>query len=152
MNDYQANLQLTERGKIGAENEIVCPYCFYSWKAEEESNGAPFKEHVFECYECKKEFSVDCEPTGDYWFSTKPLKEPDPKYIVKLPVVNWNDQASELEEDFAFLILDITSDETRLSGSDKDFNTWRARLTEQEIKSIDERYWAFAVPVEEDQK
>lgn len=51
MNSYQANLQLKERGKIGAENEIVCPYCFYSWKTEDESDGAPFKEHVFECYE-----------------------------------------------------------------------------------------------------
>lgn len=72
----------------------------------------------------------------------------EPKYIVKLPMVNWNDEASELQDDFAFLILDITSDETRISGSDKDFKTWIARLTEREIKSIDERYWAFAVPVD----
>lgn len=72
----------------------------------------------------------------------------EPKYYVKLPTLNWNDEASELEEDFAYLILDITSDETRLSGSDSDFKNWRARLTELEIKSIDERYWAFAVPVE----
>lgn len=51
--------------------------------------------------------------------------------------------------EYAYLIWDITSDEYKLSASNKDYKSWRASLTESEIKSIDERYWAFAVQVEE---
>lgn len=47
MNSYQAELQFKERGKIGAENTIVCPYCFYSWGTEEESNGRSIQKEYF---------------------------------------------------------------------------------------------------------
>ena len=69
------------------------------------------------------------------------------KYIVKLPIHYWNDEMSKLEENFAYLIQDITTDETQLSATSNETKIWRSRFTEQEIKSIDERYWPFAVPV-----
>lgn len=74
------------------------------------------------------------------------------KYIVELPIHYWNDEMSKLEENFAYLIQDITTDETQLSATSNETEIWRSKFTEQEIKSIDERYWPFAVPVEEDQK
>lgn len=74
--------------------------------------GAPFKKNIFECYECKKEFFVDYEPTGDYWFSISRLKEPDPLFRVELPYLIWNEEATELQEQKIFLGLDITSDES----------------------------------------
>lgn len=147
MNSYQAKLQLKEHGKIGAENTIVCPHCFYSWGTEKESNGAPFKKNIFECYECKKEFSVDCEPTGDYWFSTSKLKEPDPLFRVEFPHFIWNEDAAELQEKKIYLALDITSDESRFVYVPNQRDDFRTDLTEVQIKSMDERYWAFAVPV-----
>lgn len=35
-----------------------------------------------------------------------------------------------------------------LAGKDKSNRKFKSQFTEQEIKSIDERYWQFAVPVE----
>ncbi len=75
--------------------------------------------------------------------------EKEQLYQVKIPTVNWDNYSSELVTEYAYLIWDITSDEYKLSASNKDYKSWRASLTESEIKSIDERYWAFAVPVEE---
>jgi hypothetical protein len=75
--------------------------------------------------------------------------EKEQLYYVKIPVTTWNDDSSELETEHAYLILDVTSDETRLSHSNKDYGHWKARLTELDIKSIDERYWPFAVKVED---
>lgn len=75
--------------------------------------------------------------------------EKEQLYQVKIPTVNWDEYSSELVTEYAYLIWDITSDEYKLSASNKDYKSWRASLTESEIKSIDERYWAFAVPVEE---
>lgn len=75
--------------------------------------------------------------------------EKEQLYQVKIPTVNWDEYSSELVTEYAYLIWDITSDEYKLSASNKDYKSWRASLTESEIKAIDERYWAFAVPVEE---
>lgn len=75
--------------------------------------------------------------------------EKEQLYQVKIPTANWDECSSELVTEYAYLIWDITSDEYKLSASNKDYKSWRASLTESEIKSIDERYWAFAVPVEE---
>ena len=76
--------------------------------------------------------------------------EKEPLYQVKIPEVNWDEYSSELVTEYAFIIWDRTSHEYKLSASNKDYKSWRASLTESEIKAIDERYWAFAVPVEED--
>lgn len=87
--------------------------------------------------------AVQAFVTGDYEVEKEQL------YQVKIPTVNWDECSSELVTEYAYLIWDITSDEYKLSASNKDYKSWRASLTESEIKSIDERYWAFAVPVEE---
>lgn len=75
--------------------------------------------------------------------------EKEPLYQVKIPTVNWDEYSSELVTEYAYLIWDRTSHEYKLSASNKDYKSWRASLTESEIKAIDERYWAFAVPAEE---
>lgn len=75
--------------------------------------------------------------------------EKEPLYLVKVPILSWNGDSSEFETKFVYLVWNITSGEYSLSTIDKDTESWRASLTESEIKEIDERYWAFAVPVEE---
>lgn len=67
--------QLIENGNIQAVNNIVCPYCFYSYLACEESDGAPYEDEWFTCHNCGEKFSVDCETTGDFWFTTRPIKK-----------------------------------------------------------------------------
>ena len=59
--------------------------------------------------------------------------EEEPKYYIKLPGTTWG----------TYLV----------KSNDKDLLVWQntregTTFTEQEIKSIDERYWPFAVPVE----
>lgn len=109
-----------------SNGEVVSSEDFQNWVADNENDELTAKAWMFG-YEVEKE----------------------QLYQVKIPTVNWDEYSSELVTEFAYLIWDITSDEYKLSASNKDYKSWRASLTESEIKSIDERYWAFAVPVEE---
>ncbi|MGX7378725.1 DUF1642 domain-containing protein [Carnobacterium maltaromaticum] len=70
-------------------------------------------------------------------------------YYVKLPISVWNNHLEELETTPSYLQFDNTSDEFNIFGtSNSYFRNFKAKLTEETIKSIDERYWAFAVEVE----
>ncbi|WP_159151127.1 DUF1642 domain-containing protein [Enterococcus gallinarum] len=110
-----------------SNGEVVSSEDFQNWVADNENDEMTAKAWIFG-YEVEEE----------------------QLYQVKIPTVNWDECSSELVTEYAYLIWDITSDEYKLSASNKDYKSWRASLTESEIKSIDERYWAFAVQVEED--
>ncbi|MFS7393987.1 DUF1642 domain-containing protein [Carnobacterium maltaromaticum] len=70
-------------------------------------------------------------------------------YYVKLPVSIWNNHLDELETNWGYLQHDITSDETNICIRTRgEYANFRTELTEETIKSIDERYWAFAVEAE----
>ena len=110
-----------------SNGEVVSSEDFQNWVVDNENDELTAKAWMFG-YEVEKE----------------------QLYQVKIPTVNWDEYSSELVTKYAYLIWDITSDEYKLSASNKDYRSWRASLTEREIKAIDERFWAFAVPVEED--
>lgn len=75
--------------------------------------------------------------------------EKEKLYYVKLPVSIWNEHLDELETKWAYLKFDNTSDESNIALYNRsDYSNFKAKLTEDKIKSIDERYWAFAVEVE----
>ncbi|MBC9808736.1 DUF1642 domain-containing protein [Carnobacterium maltaromaticum] len=70
-------------------------------------------------------------------------------YYVKLPVSIWNNHLDELETNWGYLQHDITSNETNICIRTRgEYANFRTELTEETIKSIDERYWAFAVEAE----
>ncbi|HHZ7162854.1 TPA: DUF1642 domain-containing protein [Enterococcus faecalis] len=69
-------------------------------------------------------------------------------YYVKMPLTEWNDDTSELETKYVYLTEDITSEEIRLQASNAEHGDWKVKLTEERVKSIDERYWLFAVKVD----
>ncbi|MCU2210135.1 DUF1642 domain-containing protein [Enterococcus faecalis] len=71
----------------------------------------------------------------------------EPLYYVKIPLTEWNDDTSELETKYVYLTEDITSEEIRLQASNAEHGDWKVKLTEERVKSIDERYWPFAVKV-----
>ncbi|HDI3614980.1 TPA: DUF1642 domain-containing protein [Listeria monocytogenes] len=78
--------------------------------------------------------------------------EKEPLYYVRLPLSTWNDDAAELEVINMYVLLNVQSDETSITGSIINENKeWRTKLTEAEIKGIPggEIYWQFAVLVEE---
>ncbi|EGO9015638.1 DUF1642 domain-containing protein [Enterococcus faecalis] len=74
--------------------------------------------------------------------------EKEQLYYVKMPLTEWNDDSSELETKHIYLTVDITSEEVRLQASNVEHGDWKVKLTEERVKSIDERYWPFAVKVE----
>ncbi|HAA6928604.1 TPA_asm: hypothetical protein GHE75_00215 [Listeria monocytogenes] len=63
--------------------------------------------------------------------------EEEPRYYVKL---------LPMEDGFLNLLIETETYDTNIALESKGFKT---KFTEQEIKAIDERYWQFAVPVEE---
>lgn len=74
--------------------------------------------------------------------------EKEQLYYVKIPLTEWNDDTSELETKYVYLTEDVTSEEVRLQASNAEHGDWKVKLTEERVKSIDERYWPFAVKVE----
>ncbi|MBU5243738.1 DUF1642 domain-containing protein [Lactococcus lactis] len=81
--------------------------------------------------------------TGKYEVEKQQLFE------VKMPIVYWDDDASQLTNGFDFLRIDKETDEVDFIGFLSNTKKHTVYFTEQEIKSIDERYWQFAVPVED---
>ncbi|MEX1515651.1 DUF1642 domain-containing protein [Enterococcus sp. C44] len=75
--------------------------------------------------------------------------EKEPLYYVRLPYEVWDEEAAELKSEYLYLYYEITSDETRMFPTKEPRKGFVAKLDELTIKSADERYWAFAVPVEE---
>lgn len=75
--------------------------------------------------------------------------EKEPLYYVPLPYEVWDEEAAELKKEFLYLAYDLTSDETRFFPTKESRRGFSTKLNEITIKSADERYWAFAVPVEE---
>ncbi|HAC1773579.1 TPA_asm: DUF1642 domain-containing protein [Listeria monocytogenes] len=112
--------------------------------------------------ELVKELSLDRKMRGWLWeasnqefFARAWLDgyevEKEPLYYVRLPLTYWDEDKAELEDVYRHLTWNITSDETDFSGRTdwRKADGWRTRLTEKQIKDIDEAYWGFKVPVEE---
>lgn len=75
--------------------------------------------------------------------------EKEPLYYVRLPYEVWDEEAAELKPEYLYLHYEITSDETRMFPTKEPRKGFVAKLDELTIKSADERYWPFAMPVEE---
>lgn len=75
--------------------------------------------------------------------------EKEPLYYVRLPYEVWDEEAAELKTEYVYLHYEITSDETRMFPTKEPRKGFVAKLDELTIKSADENYWPFAVPVEE---
>lgn len=75
--------------------------------------------------------------------------EKEPLYYVRLPYEVWDEEAAELKTEYVYLHHEITSDETRIFPIKEPRKGFSTKLDEITIKSVDERYWPFAVPVEE---
>ena len=82
------------------------------------------------------------------WLDGNQVEKPQ-LFEVKMPIVYWDDDASQLTTGFDFLRIDKETDEVDFVGFLSNTKKHTVHFTEQEIKSIDERYWQFAVPVED---
>lgn len=79
--------------------------------------------------------------------------EKEQMYEVRLPYEQWDEDSAEVKTEVAILAYDNTSDETKFVSSGTKFfsNNHKTKLSEERIKLIDDRYWTFAVPVEEEE-
>ncbi|HGP4008100.1 TPA: DUF1642 domain-containing protein [Enterococcus faecium] len=74
--------------------------------------------------------------------------EKEPLYYVRLPYEVWDEEAAELKTKYLYLHYEITSDETRIFHTKEPRKGFVAKFDELTIKSANENYWPFAVPVE----
>ncbi|HBM4122444.1 TPA: DUF1642 domain-containing protein [Listeria innocua] len=76
--------------------------------------------------------------------------EKEPLYYVKLPFVS---QSTDFEKEttYTYIIVNITTDEMQPSTSNRNYGSWKAELTEEQIKDMPggDVYWRFAVLIEE---
>ncbi|EIT0069580.1 DUF1642 domain-containing protein [Listeria innocua] len=80
--------------------------------------------------------------------------EQEPLYYVRLPIVRLNTLGTAVEGDYKYLWADQATGENNIFQSLEYPSTliqsgWKTKFTESEIKNMDTRYWAFAVPVED---
>ncbi|EJG6756968.1 DUF1642 domain-containing protein [Listeria monocytogenes] len=76
--------------------------------------------------------------------------EKEPLYYVRLPFASrFTD--FEKETTYTYIIVNITTDEMQPSISNRNYGSWKAELTEAQIKGMPggDIYWQFAVPVKE---
>lgn len=76
--------------------------------------------------------------------------EKEPLYWVRLPFASRSTDF-EKETTYTYIIVNITTDEMQPSTSNRNYGSWKAELTESEIKGMPagDIYWQFAVPVED---
>ena len=122
---YGVDFELSENGLSSENKELLY------WLVDKCSDNYPNKKKAIEAllygYEVEKE----------------------PLYYVRLPYEVWDEETAELKTEYLYLHYEITSDETRIFPTKEPRKGFVAKLDELTIKSADERYWPFAVPVEE---
>ncbi|WP_187992159.1 DUF1642 domain-containing protein [Listeria innocua] len=76
--------------------------------------------------------------------------EKEPLYYVRLPFASRSTDF-EKETTYTYIIVNITTDEMQPSTSNRNYGSWKAELTESEIKGMPagDIYWQFAVLVED---
>ncbi|EAC2253438.1 TPA_asm: DUF1642 domain-containing protein [Listeria monocytogenes] len=76
--------------------------------------------------------------------------EKEKLYYVRLPFASRSTDF-EKETTYTYIIVNITTDEMQPSTSNRNYGSWKAELTESEIKGMPagDIYWQFAVPVED---
>lgn len=76
--------------------------------------------------------------------------EKEPLYYVRLPFAPRSTDF-EKETTYTYIIVNITTDEMQPSISNRNYGSWKAELTEAQIKGMPggDLYWQFAVLAEE---
>ncbi|EHW6398017.1 DUF1642 domain-containing protein [Listeria monocytogenes] len=113
---------LLEYGNAGIPDEM------YEWLISSADNQELFARAWLDGYEVEKE----------------------PLYYVRLPFASRSTDF-EKETTYTYIIVNITTDEMQPSISNRNYGSWKAELTEAQIKGMPggDIYWQFAVPVKE---
>ncbi|EAG2593142.1 TPA_asm: DUF1642 domain-containing protein [Listeria monocytogenes] len=159
--DSPVDLLFSDKAVVKVEEPelVVVPQCVADWIEQKKANGDQLYIAMDKSWESMNYTVSDWLEEGEdrynkfarAWLDGYEV-EKEPLYYVRLPLSTWNDDAAELEVINMYVLLNVQSDETSITGSIINENKeWRTKLTEAEIKGIPggEIYWQFAVLVEE---
>ena len=110
----------------------------------------PWKPYGVDCSKADRWIEDNQETFARAWIDGYEV-EKEPLYYVRLPFEVWDEEAAELKTEYLYLHYEITSDETRIFHTKEPRKGFVAKLDELTIKSVDEKYWPFAVPVEKEE-
>ncbi|EAD4783608.1 DUF1642 domain-containing protein [Listeria innocua] len=154
--------------KVEEQERIVVPQfvadAIDTFKDEGDSLAVAIDYEVY-TDELVKELSLDRKMRGWLWETSNQELfarawmgeyevEQEPLYYVRLPIVRLNTLGTAVEGDYKYLWADQATGENNIFQSLEYPSTliqsgWKTKFTESEIKNMDTRYWAFAVPVED---
>ncbi|EJM2871871.1 DUF1642 domain-containing protein [Listeria monocytogenes] len=114
------------------------------WSISYENNGMPD-----EMYEWLNPTADNQELFARAWLDGYEV-EKEPLYYVRLPFASRSTDF-EKETTYTYIIVNITTDEMQPSISNRNYGSWKAELTEAQIKGMPggDLYWQFAVLVED---
>ncbi|HAC0714666.1 TPA_asm: DUF1642 domain-containing protein [Listeria monocytogenes] len=103
--------------------------------------------------EVKSWIQLNSEEFARAWLDGYEVEQ-EPLYYVRLPIMRSNTRRTAVEGVYNYLGADLVTGEidifqtieypaTLIEGG------WKTKFTEEQIKNMDKRYWAFAVPEEE---
>ncbi|MCX70954.1 DUF1642 domain-containing protein [Listeria monocytogenes] len=112
------------------------------WSISYENNGMPD-----EMYEWLNPTADNQELFARAWLDGYEV-EKEPLYYVRLPFASRSTDF-EKETTYTYIIVNITTDEMQPSISNRNYGSWKAELTEAQIKGMPggDLYWQFAVLV-----
>ncbi|EAE8701576.1 DUF1642 domain-containing protein, partial [Listeria monocytogenes] len=143
--------------KVEEQERLVVPQCVADWVSHCKQKGydlfwsidcddSDMTEEMCEwlAFSCENQ-----ELLARAWLDGYEV-EKEPLYYVKLPFASRSTDF-EKETTYTYIIVNITTDEMQPSTSNRNYGSWKAELTEAEIKGMPagDIYWQFAVPVEE---
>ncbi|MBF2648150.1 DUF1642 domain-containing protein [Listeria innocua] len=143
--------------KVEEQERVVVPQCVDDWFIFCTSVGYDLANALYivkghmpvAIYEWLQNNNDNQELLARAWMDGYEV-EKEPLYYVKLPFVS---QSTDFEKEttYTYIIVNITTDEMQPSISNRNYGSWKAELTEAQIKGMPggDLYWQFAVLVEE---
>ncbi|EIF4716682.1 TPA: DUF1642 domain-containing protein [Listeria innocua] len=147
--------------KVEEQERIVVPQFVADWISQCKQEGYDLSWSInyddsdmpYEIFEWLNPTADNQELFARAWMDGYEV-EKEPLYYVRLPIVRLNTLGTAVEKDYKYLGVDPETGESNIfQGLTLPYTLsksgWETKLTEQEIKAIDERFLTFAIPVEE---
>ncbi|EAD1983127.1 DUF1642 domain-containing protein [Listeria monocytogenes] len=143
--------------KIEEQERLVVPQCVADWVSHCKQKGYDLflsidyddSDMPYEMYNWLTFSDENQELFARAWLDGYEV-EKEKLYYVRLPFASRSTDF-EKETTYTYIIVNITTDEMQPSTSNRNYGSWKAELTESEIKGMPagDIYWQFAVPVED---
>ncbi|EIP6982249.1 DUF1642 domain-containing protein [Listeria monocytogenes] len=141
--------------KVEEQERIVVPQFVADWISQCKQEGYDLSWSInyddsdmpYEIFEWLNPTADNQELLARAWLDGYEV-EKEPLYYVRLPFASRSTDF-EKETTYTYIIVNITTDEMQPSTSNRNYGSWKAELTESEIKGMPagDIYWQFAVPV-----